>query len=96
MRFPAFWAHGSDYVPDEDNGGNGQNTFQLMLMQSEGKKIRLLPAWPKSWDGQFKLHAPFNTTVEGRVRGGAIENLQVTPAARRADVEIVASGPNSQ
>ncbi len=88
-RFPAFWAHGSDYVPDEDNGGNGVNALQLMLMQAEGRKILLLPAWPKNWDCAFKLHAPLQTTVEGKVRNGKVEDLVVTPAERRADVEVL-------
>jgi hypothetical protein len=87
-RFPAFWEHGSDYVPDEDNGGNGVNALQLMLLQSEGRKILLLPAWPKNWDCAFKLHAPLQTTVEGRVEQGVITQLRVTPEARRADVVV--------
>ena len=85
-RFPAFWAHGSDYVPDEDNGGHGIHALQLMLMQSEGRKIYLLPAWPKNWNANFKLHAPLNTTVEGVVRDGKVESLKVTPSDRRGDV----------
>ena len=88
-RFPAFWDHGSDYVPDEDNGGNGVHALQLMLMQCEGRRIMLLSAWPKNWDCDFKLHAPLQTTVEGRVRGGKVESLNVQPEARRMDVEII-------
>ena len=87
--FPAFWDHGSDYVPDEDNGGNGLNALQLMLLQSEGRHILLLPAWPKDWDCDFKLHAPLRTTVEGRVRGGKIESLRVEPSDRVRDVEVL-------
>src|SRR5258707_7493401 len=30
----------------------------------------LLPAWPDNWDADFKLHAPFNTTIQGRVVKG--------------------------
>lgn len=90
VRFPAFWAHGSDYVPDEDNGGNGMNALQLMLMQSQGRKIYLLPAWPKTWSASFKLHAPFNTTVEGCVQGGQVQSLVVTPPERRSDVVLPA------
>ncbi len=88
VRFPAFWAHGSDYVPDEDNGGNGMNALQLMLMQSQGRKIYLLPAWPKKWTASFKLHAPFNTMVEGSVQGGRVQSLTVFPPERRADVVL--------
>ena len=86
MRFPAFWDKGSDYVPDEDNGGNGLHALQSMLLQFDGSKILLLPAWPKSWDADFKLHAPFNTILEGCVRQGKVIHLKVTPAIREKDI----------
>lgn len=86
LKFPAFWATGNDYKPDEDNGGNGENGLQQMLLQTAGKKLLLLPAWPAGWDADFKLHAPFCTTLEGKVRHGRLTELVVTPAARRADV----------
>jgi hypothetical protein len=88
LAFPAFWATGHDYKPDEDNGGNGQNGLQLMLLQAEGKTIYVLPAWPSDWDADFKLHAPGNTTVEGVVEGGKLKRLVVTPVSRRADVVV--------
>jgi alpha-L-fucosidase 2 len=91
LRFPAFWDPGHDYAPDQDNGGNGMNTLQRMLMQCEGRSIRLLPAWPTNWNATFKLHAPGNTTVEGRVDGGKILDLQVTPPSRRTDVVLPAA-----
>ena len=86
MRFPAFWDRGSDYVPDEDNGGNGLHALQTMLIQFDGSKILLLPAWPKTWDAEFKLHAPANTIVEGRIRAGKIVDLKITPAKRLKDL----------
>jgi len=88
MKFPAFWEKGHDYAPDADNGGNGQHALQLMLLQSEGKKIRLLPAWPKEWEADFKLHAAYKTTVEGHVKDGKITNLKVMPKSREADIVI--------
>ena len=88
LKFPAFWAHGHDYEPDEDNGGNGEHALQLMLMQSEGDRIVLLPAWPAAWNADFKLLAPHRTTVEGRVENGKLVELKVTPESRRKDVEI--------
>lgn len=88
LKFPAFWATGHDYKPDEDNGGNGMNGLQLMLLQTEGKTIRLLEAWPRDWDADFKLHAPGNTTVEGTVEHGKLKRLVVTPVSRRADVVV--------
>nr|WP_067058409.1 DUF5703 domain-containing protein [Mucilaginibacter sp. L294] len=86
LKFPAFWEKGNDYMPDEDNGGNGENGLQQMLMQAEGKKILLLPAWPAGWNADFKLNAPYKTTVEGKVINGKLTNLKVIPASRMADV----------
>jgi alpha-L-fucosidase 2 len=86
LKFPAFWATGHDYAPDEDNGGNGENGLQQMLLQTDGKKIILLPAWPKGWSADFKLNAPYNTTIQGRVENGKMTSLVITPASRMADV----------
>jgi alpha-L-fucosidase 2 len=93
LKFPAFWVAGNDYAPDEDNGGNGENGLQEMLMQVDGKKILLLPAWPKEWNAEFRLNAPYNTTVEGRVVHGKLTGLVVTPASRRADVLDMSGQP---
>jgi hypothetical protein len=88
QKFPAFWDKGHDYAPDEDIGGNGEQTLQLMLMQTEGKKILLLPAWPKDWNCTFKLHAPYKTIVSGRVEGGKVQDLVVDPDPRKSDVIV--------
>jgi alpha-L-fucosidase 2 len=88
LRFPAFWIRGNDYMPDEDNGGNGENALQLMLLQPVGGRLLPLPAWPSDWDADFRLNAPRQTVVEGRVRGGKLIRLEVTPAERRADVVL--------
>jgi alpha-L-fucosidase 2 len=88
LKFPAFWATAHDYNPDEDNGGNGENGLQQMLMQTDGKKIILLPAWPSDWDANFKLNAPYKTTVEGKVVKGKLTIIKVTPANRMADVIV--------
>ena len=85
-RWPAYWGPNYNWRPDQDEGGVFQNTIQSMLLQYEGDKIFLLPAWPKEWNCDFKLNAPGNTTVEGRVENGELKGLVVTPAARRADV----------
>ena len=60
----------------------------LTLMQTISDRILLLPAWPKDWDVDFKLHAPRQTLVEARVREGKVTHLRVTPEARRSDVVI--------
>ena len=86
FRWPAYWGPNFDWRPDQCAGGNIQNILQSMLLQHDGDKIFLLPAWPKDWNCDFKLHAPKNTTVEGRVVNGELKDLVVTPAARLADV----------
>ncbi len=88
-RFPAFWDHGSDYVPDEDNGGNGVLALQEMLLQAEGDRIIVLPAWPKEWNVRFKLCAPMKTVVEGEVHEGKLLSLHTVPAERLQDVMVV-------
>lgn len=88
QKFPWFWAKVADYSPDMDNGGVGMMTLQLMLMQTNGKEIRLIPAWPNDWTADFKLNAPYNTTVEGHVENGKLTMLEVTPASRKKDVKI--------
>jgi len=89
QRFSWFWSKNSDWIPDMDNGGAGMTTLELMLMQCDGKRILLLPAWPKTWTADFKLHAPYNTIVEGNVKDGKMTELKVTPEARKKDVIIV-------
>ena len=85
-RFPAFWGPGFDWTPDHNWGGSGMIGLQEMLMQTDGRTIRLLPAWPRDWNVQFRLHAPYQTVVEGRVVGGKIEQLRVSPPEREKDV----------
>jgi len=51
----------------------------------------LLPAWPKDGGVDFRLHAPKQTVVEGKVRGGRVETLNVTLPGRTKDV--VMPGP---
>jgi hypothetical protein len=86
QRFPAFWGPGFDWTPDHNWGGSGMIGLQEMLLQTDGKKIFLFPAWPKDWDVHFKLYAPFSTTVEAALKGGRIEMLKVTPENRLKDI----------
>jgi hypothetical protein len=90
-RFPAFWGPNYDWTPDQDHGGVLMKTLQLMLLQAEGRAIRVLPSWPARWDADFKLHAPYRSVIEGRVRGGHLVKLKVRPRWRRADVVLKAS-----
>ena len=85
-RFSAFWGPNYDWTPDQCHGGVLLKTLQSMLMQTDGRKVYLLPAWPKGWDVDFRLHAPLQTVIEGEYRNGKLQSLRVTPESRRADV----------
>jgi alpha-L-fucosidase 2 len=87
QRFRWFW--------DPECGGSGMITLQQMLMQCDGQRILLLPAWPADWTADFKLHAPDQTIVEGHVENGKITNLQVTPKSRAKDIIIEPVGKNT-
>jgi alpha-L-fucosidase 2 len=89
QRFRWFWASENDWIPDLDNGGAGMVTLQSMLMQTDGRRIQLLSAWPKNWTADFKLHAPYQTTVEGHVENGKITRLKVSPSSRKQDVVVL-------
>jgi len=86
-RFTAFWeVPGFDQWPDIDHGGAGMLNLQEMLLQTDGKQIRVIPAWPMEWEVDFKLHAPYQTTIEGQVKNGDITFLDVTPEERQVDI----------
>jgi hypothetical protein len=88
-RFPAFWGPGFDWTPDHNWGGSGMIGLQEMLLQTDGEKIYLFPAWPKDWDVHFKLHAPYQTTVEGVLKNGKVESLIVQPESRKKGIIIL-------
>jgi len=89
-RFPGFFGPNYDWIPDQDHGGVLLKALQAMLMQTDGRKIFLLPAWPKDWDVNFKLHAPYRTVVSGQVRQGKVVALSVEPPNRKQDIQILA------
>jgi len=85
-RFPTMWGPNYDWVPDQCHGTVAMTALQRMLLQYEGDDIYLFPAWPKDWDVDFKLHAPHNTIVEGKLVNGEITQLHVSPENRRPDL----------
>ncbi|MBN1395484.1 MAG: hypothetical protein JW959_10710 [Pirellulales bacterium] len=86
-RFPALWDNRVFCeCPDVDHGGVAMIHLQESLLQSDGRTIRLLPAWPKDWDVDFKLHAPYNTVVRCKFSDGEMTELAVEPESRAADV----------
>ncbi len=62
--------------------------LQRMLVQYDGDEIYLLPAWPKDWNTEFRLHAPGNTMIDCKVENGKIASILVTPESRRKDLFI--------
>jgi hypothetical protein len=86
FRFPAFWGPGHDWMPDHNQGGSGMIGLQEMLMQCEGKKLRLLPCWDKNTDVSFRLFAPDRTCVECVWKHGGLYSLHVTPEKRMEDI----------
>ena len=70
-----------------DQGGSGMIGLQEMLLQTDGKEIRILLSWPKEWKVDFKLHAPYSTTVKA-CYNGKIETVEVFPPRRKGDVII--------
>jgi len=87
-RFPAFWGPNADWIPDQDHGTVAMMALQTMLIQADGNRIILFPAWPEGWDVEFKLHTLYNTIVEGVYCGGKLKKLKVTPQEREKDLVI--------
>lgn len=91
-RFPAFFGPGHDWMPDHNWGGSGMVGIQEMLVAADpygDGKIYLLPAWPREWSVNFKLHAPSNTVIECSYSDGKIQKLKVTPEYRLKDVVVM-------
>jgi alpha-L-fucosidase 2 len=89
-RFSAFWGPNYDWTPDQDHGCVAMIALQSMLLQSDGGKAYLLPAWPKKWDVQFQLCGPKQTTVQGVYRAGKLERYELRPAEQKLDVVLPA------
>jgi len=85
-RFQAFWTSHNDYLPDLDNGGAAMTGLQYMLIQCNGTQIRILPSWPLTWDVDYKLCGPSNTTVRVKYQSGTVTQLDAAPASRTNDV----------
>lgn len=88
-KFKWFWKPAHDWIPDFDNGGSGMITLQEMLLQPDGRKLLLLPGWPRHWTADFRLHAPLETIVEGHVENGRVSQLVVIPKKRAKDVVVL-------
>jgi len=88
-RFPVYGSQSPDSCPDFDHFGAGSTALQRMLVQYDGDKILLFPAWPKDWDVDFKLYVPGNTSLEVKLKNGKIELLDVSPSSRKKNVVVM-------
>jgi hypothetical protein len=101
-KFQAFWTTRNDYLPTQDTGCTAMMGLQYMLVQCYGNQINLLPAWPLTWNVDFKLCAPSNTTVRIKFQSGAICYVDVNPTNRAnsltgpSPTELVATPGNGQ
>jgi hypothetical protein len=68
--------------------GLQEMVLQTHALPGEKGKIRILPAWPKEWDVDFKLHAPCETTVEVTFESGKVTSHKVTLKERQNDVVL--------
>jgi hypothetical protein len=82
-RFPVFWGPKFDWTPDQCHGNATMIALQRMILQADYGRIYLMPAWPRNWDVEFKLHAPNRVVIEGVWRQGHFEKLDVSPKSAR-------------
>ena len=87
-RFPLYGSQGPDSCPDFDHFGAGSTALQRMLVQEVSDTILLLPAWPATWDTDFKLHLSRNTVITGKVVDGNLKKWSIQPPSRKKDVII--------
>jgi len=87
-RFPGFYGPNYDWIPDQDHGSVKVRALQNMLVQEVGDSIMLFPSWPKDWDLNFKVHVSQNTVIEGELKNGKVEHLNVIPKSRQKDLII--------
>lgn len=86
-RFPAFWGPNYDWVPDQDHGSVTSRALQNMLIQTEGNKTMLFPAWPKEWNVQFKLHTSGQGVIEGKYTKG--KGVKLTRRPKEMEIDVV-------
>ncbi len=87
-RFPIFWGPNFDWIPDQDNGGILNVAVQSLALQTDGDAIFVAPALPKTWNVEFKLWAPRQTSVQCAIVDGKVKTLNVEPKEREKDVIV--------
>ncbi|WP_260703284.1 DUF5703 domain-containing protein [Edaphobacter flagellatus] len=80
-RFPAFFGPGFDWIPDHNWGGSSMIGLHSMLIAPAENDVYLLPAWPREWDVEFKLHLPHNGTMQATVADGKLAKVKAVSAS---------------
>lgn len=86
-RFPIYGKEGPDSCPDFDHFGSGSIAFQRMLVQETPEKICLFPAWPLSWDVDFKIYTSHGE-IECSLKNGKITDLKISDKIDRKKLMI--------
>ena len=73
-----FGRENPDSCPDFDHFGVGSIALQRMLVQESSEQILLFPAWPVSWDVDFKLYVT-GGIIQGIWKNGQLKSLKVSP-----------------
>lgn len=81
-RFPLFGRESPDSCPDFDHLGSGSFAFQRMLVQETSNKIYLFPAWPISWDVDFRIYTSHGV-IECVMKDGKIIKLKTPSSLNR-------------
>lgn len=86
-RFPMFGRENPDSCPDFDHFGVGSFAFQRMLIQESPEQILLFPAWPASWNVDFKLYVT-GGVIQGIWKNRKLESLTVYPKRLMEKIRI--------
>ena len=85
-----------DGAPQVESNGIVAVTLQKMLLQTDGPRILIFPAFLRGIDVDFSLHVPGwgvahpPATVRVVAAAGEVSHIGVLPASRRADIVVLA------
>ncbi|HZY64244.1 MAG TPA: DUF5703 domain-containing protein [Edaphobacter sp.] len=95
LRFKAFFGPGHDWIPDHNWGGSAMIGLQSMIVAPADKGIYLLPAWPKDWDADFRLHLPHQASITGNIQNGKMTRHNIATVDGKAYPHPVVQSPSA-
>ncbi len=75
--YPEVWGNTIGDVPAFDSTGDCAAVIPEMQLQSYGGRIRVYPAWPKEWQGEFDLAAEGAFMVSSKIKNGQIPHVKI-------------------